>query len=421
MENMNIQRKHVSELNPAAYNPRKDLQPGDAEYEKLLMSVEEFGYVEPIIWNERTGNIVGGHQRFKILQQLGYYEIDCVIVDMVEDREKALNIALNNISGEFDLPKLSEILQELKLGGFDFRLTGFEDDEVDKLSQKMARISGQLEEDNFDVTKAAEEATQEPLTKPGDIWVLGKHRLMCGDSTDMGAVATLMDGAKVHMIFTDTPWNVNYGNSEHPSWKRRSIKNDNMSKVDFGEFLRKTFKAAASVCHPGAMLYCVMSAQEWPNVHFSLDDCGFHWSSTIIWSKDSLVLSRKDYHTQFEPIYYGWLNNEKRLCPLQDRHQSDVWQFDRPKRSEEHPTMKPIALVGRAINNSSRAEDIVPDLFGGSGTTLLACEQTGRIAHLMELDPVYADVIVKRWINTSKTDAGVFLLRGGVKTAYNEI
>jgi DNA modification methylase len=285
----------------------------------------------------------------------------------------------------------------------------------------MARLGGQLEEDNFDVDKATEEAEAEPLTKPGDIWILGKHRLMCGDSTDIGAVAKLMDGRKAHMIFTDPPWNVNYGGTEHPSWKRRNIKNDNMSKADFGEFLRTVFKSAASVCLPGAMLYCVMSAQEWANLHFALEESGVHWSSTIIWYKDSLVLSRKDYHTQFEPIFYGWLEGEKRLCPLQDRQQSDVWQFDRPKKSAEHPTMKPIALVGRAINNSSRAEDVVLDLFGGSGTTLLACEQTGRIAHLMELDPVYSDVIVKRWINQAKTDAGVFLIRDGNKTAYNEI
>ena len=244
---------------------------------------------------------------------------------------------------------------------------------------------------------------------------------MCGDSTDMGAVAKLMDGAKAHMIFTDPPWNVDYGGTSHPSWKRRQIKNDNMSKADFGEFLRKTFKAAASVCLSGAMIYCVMSAQEWPNVHFALDDCGFHWSSTIVWYKDSLVLSRKDYHTQFEPIWYGWLEGEKRLCPLQDRQQSDVWQFDRPKKSAEHPTMKPIALVGRAITNSSYTGNNVLDLFGGSGTTLLACEQTGRIGYTMELDAVYCDVIVKRYINQVKSDAGVFLLRDGNKTAYHVI
>jgi len=300
---------------------------------------------------------------------------------MDSEREKALNIALNKISGEFDLPKLTEILQELKLSGIGYTITGFDDKEVDKLSQKMARLGGQIEEDNFDVDKATEEAEAEPLTKPGDIWLLGKHRLMCGDSTDIGAVAKLMDGKKAHMIFTDPPWNVNFGGTEHPSWKRRNIKNDNMSKADFGEFLRKVFKSAASVCLTGAMLYCVMSAQEWGNLHLALEDSGVHWSSTVIWYKDSLVLSRKDYHTQFEPIFYGWLNGDKRLCPLEDRQQSDVWQFDRPKKSDEHPTMKPIALVGRAITNSSRQGDAVLDMFGGSGTTILACEQTERVGY----------------------------------------
>ena len=420
MDSLDIRQIHISDLNPAAYNPRKDLQPGDMEYEKLLRSVEEFGYVEPIIWNERTGNIVGGHQRFKILKQLGANEIDCVVINIDETREKALNIALNKISGEFDLPKLSEVLQELKLGGFDYSLTGFEDSEVDKLSQKIARLSGQLEEDNFDIGKAEEESA-DPLTRLGDIWLLGKHRLMCGDSTDMGDAAKLMDGGKARLVFTDPPWNVDYGGTAHPSWKRRQIKNDNMSKSDFGEFLKKAFRAAASVCEQGAILYCVMSAQEWPNIHFALEDTGFHWSSTIIWYKDSLVLSRKDYHTQYEPIWYGWLNGEKRLCPLEDRQQSDVWQIDRPKKSEEHPTMKPIALVGRAINNSSHGGDIVLDLFGGSGTTILACEQTGREGYMMELDCVYCDVIVKRYINQMQTDAGVYLLREGNKTAYNEI
>ena len=420
MEQLDIRQIHVSDLTPAEYNPRKDLRPGDIEYEKLLRSMEEFGYVEPIVWNERTGNIVGGHQRLKVLKQLGTELIDCVVVNLDEAREKALNIALNKISGEFDLPKLSEVLQELKLGGFDFTLTGFEDDEVDKLSQKMARLKGQLAEDDFDVDKATEEIT-EPITKPGDIWLLGKHRLMCGDSTDMGDVARLMDGKKTQCVFTDPPWNVDYGGNSHPSWKQRQILNDNMSTEEFGEFLGKTFRAAASVCEPGAMCYCVMSAQEWGNIMNALAECGFHWSSTIIWYKDSLVLSRKDYHTQYEPIWYGWLEGDKRLCPLQDRQQSDVWEVDRPKKSVEHPTMKPIALAGKAINNSSHAGEAVLDLFGGSGTTLLACEQTGRVNYTMELDCAYCDVIVKRFINQVQTDEGIFLLRDGVKTAYNKI
>ena len=354
------------------------------------------------------------------MKQLGTEYIDCVVVDVDEVREKALNIALNKISGEFDLPKLSEVLQELKLGGFDFTLTGFEDEEVDKLSQKMARLKGQLAEDDFDVDKATDEIT-DPITKLGDIWLLGKHRLMCGDSTNIGEVARLMDGAKARMIFTDPPWNVDYGGNSHPSWNQRQILNDKMSTEEFGEFLRKTFRAAASVCEPGAMGYIVMSAQEWGNIMTALADTGFHWSSTIIWYKDSLVLSRKDYHTQYEPIWYGWLEGEKRLCPLQDRQQSDVWEIDRPKKSVEHPTMKPIALPGKAINNSSHTDDVVLDLFGGAGSTLLACEQTGRVNYTMELDPKYCDVIVKRFINQNQSDASVFLLRDGVKTVYNEI
>ena len=417
---LDIQQKHHSELNPAAYNPRKDLKPGDIEYEKLLRSVEEFGYVEPIVWNEQTGNIVGGHQRFKVLRQLGVEHIDCVVVNMDAVREKALNVALNKISGEFDLPKLSEVLQELRLTGCDLTLTGFDDGEADKLIQKAARLKGNLEEDDFDAEAEAEKI-ETPVTQPGDIWILGKHRLVCGDSTDMGAVARLMDGVKAKMMFTDPPWNVDYGGAAHPSWKKRRIMNDNMPKTEFGDFLRKAFRAAASVCEPGAAAYIVMSAQEWPNVHLALEETGFHWSSTIIWYKDSLVLSRKDYHTQYEPIWYGWLEGEKRLCPLKDRQQSDVWEIDRPKKSAEHPTMKPIALVGRAINNSSHAGDNVLDLFGGSGTTLLASEQTGRVCYTAELSEVYCDVIVKRYINQTQTDAGIFLLRGGVKTAHHEV
>ncbi len=421
MEQMNIQKIPVDKLNPAKYNPRKDLQPGDPEYEKLLRSVEEFGYVEPIIWNERTGNIVGGHQRFKILVQLGYSEIDCVVVNLDEQREKALNIALNKISGEFDLPKLSELLKELEKGGFPVALTGFEVPELYKLYQKYNRELGVITEDEFDSEAEAAKITQ-PITQPDDIWLLGKHRLMCGDSTDIGTVAKLLDGVKAKMVFTDPPWNVDYGgDSKHPSWKSRKILNDKMSTEDFHAFMVSTFKAMASVCEPGAMTYVVMSAQEWGSVMTALKEVGYHWSSTIIWAKDSLVLSRKDYHTQYEPIWYGWLNGEKRLCPLQDRQQSDLWQIPRPKKSEEHPTMKPVVLAGKAVSNSSRLGDTVLDLFGGSGTTLIACEQSDRINCSMELDPKYCDVIAKRFIEFQNSDEGVFLLREGDITAYHEL
>jgi DNA modification methylase len=414
---MIIQKIAVEKLNPAKYNPRKDLQSGDPEYEKLLRSVEEFGYVEPLIWNERTGNIVGGHQRFKVLKQLGYTEIDCVVVDLDEQREKALNIALNKISGEFDIPKLTELLQDLDHSGFALDLTGFESPEIDKLYQQYQRNKGEITEDDFDAETAVKNIT-EPVTKRGDIWICGQHRLMCGDSTDVGEVAKLMDGAKARMNFTDPPWNVDYGGNAHPSWKQRQILNDKMTTEQFAEFLTKAFKAMASASESGAMMYVVMSAQEWGNVMTALKNTGFHWSSTIIWVKDSLVLSRKDYHTQYEPIWYGWLEGEKRLCPLQDRQQSDVWNIPRPKKSEEHPTMKPIALGAKAVNNSSHEGDVVLDLFGGSGTTMLACEQTNRKNYSMELDPKYCDVIVKRYIEFNKTDENVYLLRGSERVHY---
>ena len=420
MDSMQVQKIPTAKLNPAAYNPRKDLQPGDAEYEKLLRSVEEFGYVEPVIWNKRTGNIVGGHQRFKVLKQLGFTEIDCVVVDMDEAREKALNVALNKISGDWDEEKLAVVFRDLEHYGVSYELTGFEAPELDKLYQQLSREDGNITEDDFDAG-AEIAAIETPITQQGDIWLLGRHRLMCGDSTDTGDTAKLMDGAKARMVFTDPPWNVDYGGAAHPSWKQRQIMNDKMSKKDFYNFLLAAFKAMASVSEPGCMTYIAMSAQEWGTLMNAVEDAGYHWSSTIIWAKDSLVLSRKDYHTKYEPIWYGWLDGEKRLCPLQDRQQCDLWEIDRPKKSEDHPTMKPITLAGRAIENSSHRHDVVLDLFGGSGTTLLAAEQTGRVCHMMELEPKYADVIVKRFIKHQENDAGVFLLRGDTKTAYHEL
>ena len=258
------------------------------------------------------------------------------------------------------------------------------------------------------------EVQEQAISQPGDIWLLGKHRLMCGDSTKQESVSILMDGDKADMAFTDPPWNVNYGavkEGNAQGYKPRTILNDFMGTEDFKEFMYKTFSCLNFAQKDGAMTYVVMSAQEWGNMMLTLAQNSFHWSSTIIWNKDTLVLSRKDYHTKYEPIWYGWKEGA-RLCPLEDRKQSDVWDVDRPKKSEEHPTMKPVELVERAITNSSKQGDIVIDLFGGSGTTLIASEQTERRCRMMELDPRYVDVIVKRYIGvTGKTD--VTLLRDG--------
>ena len=413
---MEIQKIPAEKLKAAKYNPRKDLKPGDPEYEKLRRSIEEFGYVEPVIWNRRTGNIVGGHQRYKVLTALGYKEIDCVVVDLDEQREKALNVALNKISGEFDIPLLTDLLKGLNEDGFDVSLTGFDAAEIDELFRD--KTAANVKEDNFDAEKAVSEIKM-PVTQRGDIWLLGRHRLMCGDSALLSDVQKLMAGQKARFVFTDPPWNVDYGSdARHPSWKPRQILNDRMSTEEFGAFLLSAFNCMREVSEPGCMTYVVMSAQEWGNVMNALREAGYHWSSTIIWKKDSLVLSRKDYHTQYEPIWYGWLEGT-RLCPLKDRKQSDVWEIPRPKVSEEHPTMKPVSLVAKAMLNSSHTGDLALDLFGGSGTTMIAAQQTGRVCFMMELDPKYCDVIVKRYVSQFGTDS-VFLLSGGEKIPYAE-
>lgn len=413
---MVIEKVNITKLNPAGYNPRKDLKPGDIEYEKLRRSIDEFGYVEPIIWNKRTGRVVGGHQRLKILAELGYTEIDCVVLDIDEQREKALNVALNKIKGEFDVPLLTDLLKNLGEEGFDVSLTGFEAAEIDELFRD--GLPKEVKEDNFDADKAAEEIVT-PITQKGDVWILGQHKLMCGDSTSKEDVAKLMDKGTARFIFTDPPWNVDYGGYTHPDYKQRTILNDSMDSKQFAEFLTKAFDNMKAFSETGCMVYIVMSAQEWGNMMNVLENLKFHWSSTIIWKKDHWVISRKDYHTQYEAIWYGWTEGG-RLYPLEDRKQSDVWEIPRSKMSEEHPTMKPVTLVAKAIMNSSKTNDIVLDLFGGSGTTLIASQQTGRICRMMELDPKYCDVIVKRFLEQVGGIKDVFLMRNGEKIPYDE-
>lgn len=415
---MQIEKIGIERLKPAKYNPRKELKPGDPEFEKLKNSITEFGYVEPVIWNQRTGNVVGGHQRLSVLKNLGETEIDCIVVDMDLKKEKALNIALNKISGQWDVPLLTDLLKDLDDSGFNVSLTGFDANELDDLFKDDIQDAVK-EDDDFDIDKELDNI-KETRTKLGDIWHIGKHKLMCGDSTKKEDIVALVGDKKATCVFTDPPWNVDYGGASHPSWKQRSIMNDSMTTEQFGEFLTKAFIALKEVLVEGAMVYVVMSGQEWGNIMLVMDKCGYHWSSTIIWAKDTLVLSRKDYHTQYEPIWYGWLNGT-RVCPLADRKQSDLWQIPRPKKSEEHPTMKPIELVARALMNSSHKHDVVIDLFGGSGTTIMASEQTGRECYMMELDPKYCDVIVNRYINLFGGEDDIFVVRNGKKIKYKNL
>jgi DNA modification methylase len=245
------------------------------------------------------------------------------------------------------------------------------------------------------------EVPEEPITKLGDVWILGNHRLMCGDSTSIDAVDKLMAGDKASLVFTDPPWNVAYGTNlanNAQGYKQRTILNDNFSSTkEWEQFLSGVTASIISVTNKGCPIYCVMGASEWPAIDKALRDAGFHWSSTIIWAKDTLVLSRKDYHTQYEPIWYGWKNDGARICAVEDRKQSDLWECKRPKRSELHPTTKPVELIERAVLNSSHEKTVVFEPFGGSGSTLIACEKINRHARVMELDPKYCDVIIKRW------------------------
>ena len=392
---MNIQKIKIDKLIPATYNPRKDLKPGDAEYIKIKNSIENFGYVSPLIINKDM-TVIGGHQRLKVLKELGFTELECIIVDLDKTKEKALNIALNKIQGDWDEEKLEVLLQELKLDDFDTNLTGFDFDEVDEI---LKDVTGS-KEDNFDIDSAYEEI-EEPITKPGDIWILGNHRLMCGDSTQKNDIMRLINNQDADMILTDPPYNVDYVGKTAEALK---IKNDNMSDNQFYEFLKKVFENMYSVTKEGASIYVFHADTEGLNFRKAFKDAGFKLAECLIWKKDCFVMGRQDYQWQHEPILYGWKEGTAHYF-INDRTQSTILEFDRPKQSTLHPTMKPIDLIAKLIKNSSKENDIILDLFGGSGSTIIAAEQLNRKCYTMELDPKYCDVIVKRWETLTNKEA----------------
>ncbi|MCM3761046.1 site-specific DNA-methyltransferase [Alkalihalobacillus oceani] len=410
---MDIQKVAVEKLNPAKYNPRKDLKPGDAEYEKLKRSIETFGYVEPVIWNERTGHIIGGHQRFKILVDQGVVEVDCVVVDMDEKEEKALNVALNKISGDWDLPKLADLISELDEAMFDVSLTGFGAAEIEDLFSKVHDKG--VQDDDFDPDAVLGEI-EDPISKSGDIWLLGKHKLLCGDATMREDFDKLMNGKKANLCVTDPPYNVNYTAG---SDNERVIKNDNMEDQNFYDFLLAAFKNIYTALDDGAGAYIFHADTEGLSFRKAFKDTGFHLSNVCIWAKQSLVLGRSDYQWQHEPILYGWKPTGKHRW-YADRKQTTIWNFDRPTKSELHPTMKPVPLVAYPIQNSSMTNCIVLDPFAGSGSTLIASEQTGRICFAIELDEKYCDVIVKRFVESAGEDE-IYLHRSGEKIPYKEL
>lgn len=409
-----MEQVEVAKLIPNKRNARTH---SPEQIEKIRKSLNEFGFVNPVLVDEGL-NIIAGHGRIEAAKLEGIEKVPCVFVEHLTATQRKAYILADNRLAElagWDMEMVDLELTDLQGLNFDIELTGFD------LSD-FAEPGEVHEDDEFDIDAAL---TDTPAVKLGEVYQLGRHRLMCGDSTVALDVEKLMAGEKADIVFTDPPWNVNYGVSDHPNWKNRSIMNDHMDTEDFSAFLFDSFKLMAISSKPGGMAYVVMSAQEWGNIMPAMSENGFHWSSTIIWAKNQLVLSRKDYHTRYEPIWYGWFAGDKaapRLCPLEDRKQSDVWEVDRPQRSELHPTMKPIELVSIAIRNSSHVNDLCVDLFGGSGSTLISCEQLDRSRYTMELDPKYAQVIIERYISQSGSDSDVYRIEDdGSKTDWQTV
>ena len=406
---MLIEKMKTENLLPADYNPRKDLKPGDEEYEKLKRSIEQFGYVEPVIWNKTTGRVVGGHQRLKVLIDMGINEVDCVVVEMDENKEKALNVALNKISGEWDKDKLALLITDLQAEDFDVSLTGFDAAEIDDLFKDT--IQDKIKDDDFDVDAELQNPT---ITKPGDVWQLGRHRLVCGDSTKPETYDMLLGDEKVNLVITDPPYNVNYEGSAG------KIKNDNMEDDKFYNFLFDAFTNTEKYMADDASIYVFHADTEGLNFRKAFKDAGFYLSGTCIWKKQSLVLGRSPYQWQHEPILFGWKKKGKHQW-YTGRKESTIWEFDKPKKNGDHPTMKPIPLLAYPIMNSSMSNCLVLDPFGGSGSTLIACEQTDRIARTIELDEKFCDVIIKRYIEQVGTSDGVSVTRAGVTLKYSEV
>lgn len=406
---MQIEKKKVIDLVPADYNPRKDLKPGDKEYEKLKKSIDEFGYVDPLIWNKRTSRLVGGHQRLKVLKDMGIDEVDVVVVDMDEEKEKALNVALNKISGDWDKDKLMLLITDLQGEDFDVSLTGFDPEELDDLFKDDMKDG--VKDDNFDVDKELKKPT---MTKPGDLWQLGEHRLLCGDSTKEESYNLLMAGKQANLVITDPPYNVNYQGSAG------KIKNDNMKDDAFYQFLLAAFTNMEKSMADDASIYVFHADTEGLNFRKAFSDAGFYLSGTCIWVKQSLVLGRSPYQWRHEPILFGWKKKGKH-CWYAGRKESTIWEFDKPKKNKDHPTMKPIPLLAYPIMNSSMTNSIVLDPFGGSGSTLIACEQTKRICRTIELDEKFCDVIVKRYIEQVGSTKDVKVVRDGLTYDYDEV
>jgi DNA modification methylase len=380
-----LQTIQIDALIPYARNSRTH---SDGQVAQIASSIKEFGFTNPVLI-DGGGGIIAGHGRVLAARKLGMSEVPCIRLDHLTEAQKRAYVIADNrlaLNSGWDTEMLKVEFADLQELGFDLELTGFDLDEIKELLAPVG-TEGLTDPDD------APPLPEHPRTVPGDIWVMGKHRLLCGDSTSMDDLAKLTDGQLVDMWLTDPPYNVAY---EGKTKEALTIKNDEMGDDQFRQFLRDAYTAADTVMKPGAVFYIWHADSEGYNFRGAAQDAGWKVRQCLIWKKSSMVMGRQDYHWKHEPCLYGWKEGAGHLWAA-DRKQTTILEFEKPSRNGEHPTMKPVALFEYQLLNNTKGGDQVLDSFGGSGTTLIAAEKNGRVARIMELDPKYCDVIVKRW------------------------
>ena len=399
----------INKLVPYANNARTH---NKEQILKLRSSLREFGFVNPVII-DKAYNVLAGHGRIEAAKEEGITEVPCVYADHLTEAQKKAYILADNrmaLDAGWDEELLSVEMQELQELGFDLSMTGFDEKELTDLLGVDA--DGEAKEDDFDLSAALEKAA---FVQRGDIWTVGRHKLMCGDATSAEDVSALMGDTKANLILTDPPYGVSF-----KSASGLTIQNDSMKNEEFYTFLLSSFQRMAEHLEKGGSAYVFHADTEGLNFRKAFIDAGFHLAGCCIWVKDSLVLGRSDYQWQHEPVLYGFMQNGKHHW-YSDRKQTTIWHFDKPKRNANHPTSKPLDLLGYPIGNSTQENGVVMDTFGGSGSTLMACEQMNRICCMMELDEKYASVILRRYVEDTGDSEGVYVIRNGQQIPYSDL